>query len=122
MVERERSKSFSVWVARQLKRGYVGFAERLVAAGRLPDVDLVFFFTHEELGRLAQGPDRALVRRVEHRRRLHPRKMALEFPRVCKGKPSRLRRTEGEVQGGDAMQGTPLSRGVAWGRRAWHAR
>jgi phosphohistidine swiveling domain-containing protein len=115
VVERERSKSFTVWIARQLKRGYVGYAEALVAAGRLPDVDLVFFFTHEELGRLAQGPDRALVRRVEHRRRLHPRKMALEFPRVCQGKPAPLVVVEGKMQDGEVMQGIPLSRGVAIG-------
>jgi pyruvate,water dikinase len=115
VVVRERSKSFRVWLARQLKRGYVGYAEALVAAGRLPDVDLVFFLTHEELGRLAQGADRALVRRAEHRRRLHPRKMAVEFPYVCKGKPVPLALVEGEVQEGDLMQGTPLSRGVAIG-------
>jgi pyruvate,water dikinase len=115
VVERERSKSFSVWLARQLKRGYVGFAQRLVAVGRLPDVDLVFFFTHEELGRLAQGPDGALVRRVEHRRRLHPRKLAVEFPRVCQGKPVPLVVIEGKAQDSDVMQGTPLSRGVAMG-------
>lgn len=115
IVVRERSKSFRVWLARQLKRGYVGYAEALVAAGRLSDVDLVFFFTHEELGRLAQGPDRALVRRAEHRRRLHPRKIAVEFPYVCKGRPVPLALGEGGVQEGDMMQGTPLSRGVAIG-------
>jgi len=115
VVERERSKSFSVWMARQLKRGYVDYAQRLVAAGRLPDVDLVFFFTHNELARLAQGPDRALVRSAEHRRRLHPRKMALEFPRVCKGKPVPLAAAEDALTGGDVMQGMPLSRGVAVG-------
>ncbi len=115
VVVRERSKSFRVWLARQLKRGYVAFAQRLVAEGRLPDADLVFFLTHEELGRLAQGPDRALVRRAEHRRRLHPRKMAEEFPYVCKGKPVPVAAGEADVQNGDTMQGTPLSRGVAVG-------
>jgi pyruvate,water dikinase len=115
VADRERSKSFGVWIARQLKRGYVGYAQRLVAAGRLPDVDLVFFFTREELGRLTQGSDRVLVRRAEHRRRLHPRKLALEFPPVCKGKPVPLAAGEGEGQGGDVMHGTPLSRGVAVG-------
>jgi pyruvate,water dikinase len=115
VVQRERSKSFSVWLARQLKRGYVGFAQRLVTAGRLPDVDLVFFFTHQELGRLAQGPDRALVRRAEHRRRLHPQKVAREFPRACTGKPVALSAVESRAKDGDVMRGTPLSRGVAWG-------
>ncbi|HXX11216.1 MAG TPA: PEP/pyruvate-binding domain-containing protein [Burkholderiales bacterium] len=115
VVVRERSKSFRVWIARQLKRGYVGFAERLVAEGWLPDADLVFFFTNEELAQLAQGPDRQLVRRAEHRRRLHPRKMAVEFPYVCQGKPLPLAAAQLEVHEGDAMQGTPLSRGVAVG-------
>jgi pyruvate,water dikinase len=116
VVERERSKSLVVWHARQLKRGYVGFAQRLVALGRLPDVDLVFFFTHEELGRLAQGRDSALVRRAEHRRRLHPRKLAVEFPRSCHGKPVPLTEAGGAAGEGDVMQGTPLSRGVGVGR------
>jgi pyruvate,water dikinase len=116
VVERERSKSFSVWLARQLKRGYIGYAQRLVARGRLPDVDLIFFFTHEELARLAEGADRALVRRAQHRRRLHPQKVALEFPRVCRGKPVPLAPRESETQDGDIMQGTPLSRGLAVGR------
>jgi len=115
IVERERSKSFSVWLARQLKRGYVDYAQRLTARGRLPDVDLVFFFTHEELGRLAHGPDDALVRRAEHRRRLHRHKVSLEFPRVCQGKPVPVAPRQGEMQDGDIMQGTPLSRGLAVG-------
>jgi len=115
VVVRERSKSFRVWIARQLKRGYVGFAQRLVAERRLPDADLVFFLTHEELGQLAQGPDRALVRRAEHRRRLHPRKMTEEFPYVCQGKPVPLAAAQSEGRFDDGMQGTPLSRGVAVG-------
>jgi pyruvate,water dikinase len=41
--------------------------------------------------------------------------MAVEFPYVCKGKPVPLALVEGEVQEGDLMQGTPLSRGVAIG-------
>jgi pyruvate,water dikinase len=115
VVERERSKSFSVWLARQLKRGYVEFAQRLTRLGRLPDADLIFFFTHRELEFLAQGPQEALVRRAQHRRRLHPRKMATEFPRVCQGKPTPVDARESSGRG-DSMQGTPLSRGVAIGR------
>jgi pyruvate,water dikinase len=115
VVERERSKSFSVWLARRLKRGYVDFAQRLVRQGRLPDIDLVFFFTHQELEQLARGPAHGLVRRAEHRRRLHPRKLATQFPRVCQGKPVPLAEAEGMVGRGEALQGTPLSRGVAVG-------
>jgi rifampicin phosphotransferase len=116
VVQRERSKSLSVRLARQLKRGYVGFARQLVRLGRLPDADLVFFFEHAELARLAHGEDRELVRRAEHRRRLHPRKLDLEFPRVCKGKPVPVAPGEFASGNGDPMQGTPLSRGLAVGR------
>jgi pyruvate,water dikinase len=117
VVERERSKSFSVWLARQLKRGYVDFARCLVQQGRLPDPDLVFFFEHRELERLAQGLEPGLVRRAQHRRRLHPRKMATEFPTVCRGKPVPVvPAAPHAVSEQDAIQGMPLSRGVAVGR------
>jgi pyruvate,water dikinase len=115
IVLRERSKSFSVWIARQLKRGYVGLGRRLVALGRLPDTDLVFFFEHEELMRLARADDRALVRRAQHRRRLHPRKMATEFPMVCQGKPRPLADSPPVGGEGSVMHGIPLSRGVVVG-------
>jgi pyruvate,water dikinase len=115
VVQRERSKSLSVRLARQLKRGYVGFAQLLVRLGRMPDADLVFFFEHAELERLARCEDRELVRRAEHRRRLHPRKLDLEFPRVCKGRPVPVAPAEFSWGNGDLMQGTPLSRGLAVG-------
>lgn len=115
IVLRERSKSFTVWIARQLKRGYVGFARQLVAQGRLPDVDLVFFLAHDELMRLARADDPALVRRAQHRRRLHTRKMTTEFPPVCQGKPQPLAEAAPVAGGGAVMHGIPLSRGVAVG-------
>lgn len=115
VVQRERSKSFEVWIARQLKRAYVTFARALVRLGRLPDTDLVFFFEHSELERLSRGEDRDLVRRGEHRRRLHPRKLALAFPRVCQGKPVPAATDESLTNDADAMRGTPLSRGIAVG-------
>jgi pyruvate,water dikinase len=111
VVLRERSKSLSVRYNRQLRHCYLEIARQLVKQGRLPDEDLVFFVTHDELGRLVRGEDRALVRRALHRRRLQPQKMALEFPRVMVGKPVPL--TPGG-EGEDAkavMHGTPVSRG-----------
>jgi pyruvate,water dikinase len=41
IVERERSKSFSVWLARQLKRGYVDFAKRVTEGGCQTRSDLL---------------------------------------------------------------------------------
>jgi rifampicin phosphotransferase len=116
VVLRERSKSHAVRVTRALRPAYLALAERLVSAGKLPDVDAIFFFTHGELARLIEGRDPALVRRALHRRRLHPQKAALDFPRVSIGKPRPID-TSGEGAGeGDQMHGTPVSRGVAIGR------
>jgi pyruvate,water dikinase len=116
VVLRERSKSLSVRYLRQLRHGYLDIARQLVEQGRLPDEDLVFFVTHDELGRLVRGEDRALVRRALHRRRLQPQKMALEFPRVMVGKPVPL--TPGGESGDAeaAMHGTPVSRGLVVGQ------
>jgi len=46
---------------------------------------------------------------------LHPRKVALEFPRVSQGKPAPWSVAQRDAQDGDVMQGMPLSRGVAIG-------
>lgn len=118
VVLRERSKSHVIRVLRKLRGAYLALAERLVAHGRLPDTDLIFFLTHEELAELARGKQPRLLRRALHRRRLHPQKMALEFPPVSEGKPRPLEKLE--TAGGAAdqvvMRGTPVSRGVITGR------
>jgi pyruvate,water dikinase len=113
VVLREEAKSLAVRLLRVLKRGYLSLAEVLVADGRLPDADLLFFLRQQELERLLQAPDRALVRRAEHRRRLHPQKAALRFPRVFEGKPVPLGADAGGAPvAGDVRVGTPVSRGV----------
>lgn len=115
VVLRERSKSHAIRVARKLRPAYLALAEMLVSARRLPDTDAIFFFTHEELGHFIEAGEPGLVRRALHRRRLHPQKMALEFPRVSMGKPRPIE-GDGEPAGdGDAMHGTPVSRGIALG-------
>lgn len=118
VVLRERSKSHLIRMIRKLRRAYLALAERLGAAGRLTDPDLLFFMTHAELGRLAQAKDPALIRRALHRRRLHPQRMALEFPPVSVGKPVPLGADAGAAAGapGEVLRGTPVSRGVVVGR------
>lgn len=118
VVLRERSKSHLIRMIRKLRRAYLAFAELLVAAGTLPDKDLLFFMTHSELGRLVQAKDPALIRRALHRRRLHPQRMAIEFPNVSVGKPVPLTPDAGAATDakGEVLHGTPVSRGVVVGR------
>jgi rifampicin phosphotransferase len=115
VVLRERSKSHAIRVARKLRPAYLALAEMLVSARRLPDTDAIFFFTHDELGRFIEAREPGLVRRALHRRRLHPQKMALEFPPVSMGKPRPIEGDGKPAGDGDSMHGTPVSRGVALG-------
>ncbi|HRI68792.1 MAG TPA: PEP/pyruvate-binding domain-containing protein [Polyangium sp.] len=115
LVLRERSKSHGVRCIRKLRPAYLALAQHLVDAGTIPDTDLVFFFTHQELLRFVENPDPALVRRALHRRRLHPQKMALQFPRVFRGKPIPIDESATTYGTGDVMHGTPVSRGLVVG-------
>ncbi|MBW2399490.1 MAG: pyruvate, water dikinase [Deltaproteobacteria bacterium] len=53
---RERSKSLLVATTVHFKRAYRALAAQLVAEGRLPDEDALYFLLHEELGELAAAP------------------------------------------------------------------
>lgn len=116
IVLRERAKSLSVRILRRLRGGYLDLARMLVERGRLTDTDLVFFLTHDELGRVARASDPSLVRRALHRRRLHPQKVALTFPRVSRGRPIPADPRADRAPTDDVLRGTPVSRGVAVGR------
>lgn len=117
VVLRERSKSQLVRILRQLRGSYLRLGALLVEAGRLPDADAVFFFTHPELGELCEAGQPRLVRRALHRRRLQPQKAALQFPPVSLGKPQPLPVDHSFPEDeADALHGTPVSRGVAIGR------
>ncbi len=115
LVLRERSKSHAVRLLRKIRPAYLELAQRLVDRKDLPDTDLIFYFTHEEVGKMIEQPDPALVRRALHRRRLQPQKMALQFPRVCRGKPKPIEETFDPNDTTEVMQGTPVSRGVVIG-------
>lgn len=115
LVLRERSKSHAVRILRKIRPVYLELAQRLVDRKDLPDTDLIFYFTHEEVGKFIDQPDPALVRRALHRRRLQPQKMALQFPPVCKGKPKPIEETFDPNDTTEVMQGTPVSRGVVIG-------
>lgn len=115
VVMRERSKSHAIRAMRAFRPAYLALADLLVDAKVLPDNDLVFFFTHEELGQLVDTRDSNLVQRALRRRRLHPQMMALEFARSSLGKPMPIQ-LQAETEGAtDAMHGTPVSRGVVEG-------
>lgn len=115
---RERTKSLAIRAQRQVKLGYRALGRRLVALGRLPDEDAVFFLTHDELVALAE--DRAPSTLGDHaaaRRALLPWLESLRFEGVAHGLP-RPRETSAASppRAPGALAGLPVSRGVATGR------
>lgn len=61
VLQREANKDCCIFVNHQLRLAYRNLAQLMVKEGRLPDADLVFFFTHYELGALLQTRDPVLI-------------------------------------------------------------
>ncbi len=112
---REHTKSLVIKIQGRFRHAYRRLARLLVDRCVLPDEDLVFFFTHAELGRLVRGGDPELVRRAIRRRRLLPEQAALRFPDVFRGAPVPL--TAASTPAGDSavLAGRPVSAGVVRG-------
>ena len=115
VVLRERSKSALIAFQDHLKRGYRSLGQQLEARGTLPDADLVYFFTHDELRHVVEGEgDGALA---EARRAQLEELWELEFPLVSVGPPEPLHRAREAGPNDDSgWTGMPVSRGVAEGR------
>jgi rifampicin phosphotransferase len=111
---RERTKSLLIEITAELRDAYRDLAEVLVRQGCLHDQDLVFFFTHDELGAFCQRPSERDVARAVARRLGHDYRMSCEFPVVWVGNCEPLPRVF-EVGHGEAV-GRPVSPGHVEGR------
>lgn len=109
---REHTKSRCIQVTNGFRKLYNTMAEKMVEQGIIPDKDLIFFFTKEEIGELIKG-DKALVKKAMKRRRLYPVQCSLRFNEVYSGKPIPIEETT--IDKSD-FQGTPASPGIVTGR------
>lgn len=109
---RERAKSRLVAETVHFKRAYRRLAEQLVAEGRLPDADAVYFLLHEELGALAaSAPGDRLAEVAVGRRQALTWQETLHFPEVCVGRPQPV-----PVSAGDPEDGVVVGKPVSGGR------
>lgn len=106
---REHTKSRCIQVTNGFRKLYNVMAKKMVEEGIIPDEDLIFFFTKEELGKLIAG-DKALVKKAMKRRRIYPTQCSLRFKEVYSGKPIPVE-DEQNLDKSD-FQGTPASPGV----------
>lgn len=113
---REHTKSLLVMVTHRLKRGYRHLAKLLLAEGHIPDPDLVFFFTHNELRDFVAAPSVEWVSKAKQRRVALSFHEKMEFDDVYVGKPEPLVWEPSDSAKAGELMGRPVSRGVVEGR------
>ncbi len=114
MRRREHTKSHLVTVAHRFKLAFAHLGELLVAEGALPDADLVYFFTFEELPDFVSARDDAMLRRALQRREALPFQQRLEFPEISVG-PAKPLQQQAIAAGDGRIAGRPASGGVVEG-------
>jgi pyruvate,water dikinase len=82
--------------------------------GLLPDADLVFFFTTDELSTFWGAPSETAVAHALTRRSALDFQQQFEFPEISVGLPQPLEPQSVEITDG-VLQGRPASRGVVEG-------
>lgn len=112
VVDREYTKSQLIRLIDMFKTQYARLAGLLVDERLLSDADLIYFLTHEEIGRLVDG-DAYLVPLAIRRRKAHAIQENLSFDDVYMGKPVAdvfdVKLDEG------MMSGVPVSNGECEG-------
>jgi pyruvate,water dikinase len=110
---REKSKSLLILVIHKFKLAARSLSNALEAEELLPEADLAYFLTTEELVELTSGRGEGLVGRARRRRRLYPQRMEIRFPDLSRGRPVP---SEAHLpDGGSLLKGIPVSRGIAEG-------
>jgi len=110
---REYTKSRTIYVLDQFRKAYRHLASLMVAAGMLPEEDLIFFLTQDEIGRFIGG-EKSLLKKAVARKRIFPVQQGINFPYCQMGIPVPLSEVADSC---DAvkLQGTPVSRGNVTG-------
>lgn len=112
VVDREYTKSRLIEIIDLFKTQYARLARLLVDGSLLPDTDLIYFLTHEEIGRLIEG-DSSLVPLAVRRRKAHAIQEELSFDDIYLGKPIADVFDAGQDDG--VITGVPVSNGECEG-------
>lgn len=111
---REKTKSQLADLSHRFKRGFRHLGELLLAEGKLPDADLVCFFTVDELPAFVDQPTAAAVEQAIQRRNALDYQQQFEFAEISVGMPQPMEQQAIEVIDG-VLPGRPASRGVVEG-------
>lgn len=84
---REKTKSMLIRTTHAFRLAYRRLAQLLVRDGKIPDADLIFYFTHNEIQELIYSNGAVVINKANRRRKLHPQLEALQFPELSMGVP-----------------------------------
>ncbi|XP_077511472.1 rifampicin phosphotransferase-like isoform X2 [Amblyomma americanum] len=113
---RETSKSAVVRVIHQLRLMFHQLSLRMVSEGRLPDAELLFFLTFEEIGQLLRTRSPELVLKAQRRKGIHAKVDKDSYPCISVGIPKPIERMRKPIGGDFEIKGNPMSQGVAEGK------
>jgi phosphohistidine swiveling domain-containing protein len=115
--KREYTKAIIIKISSRIRSAYRTLAGMLVSEGFLPEEDLVFFITHQELKILCNGvPNPEMVTNARHRRRHYAGQMDLRFPDFCKGIPTPMEVPTNRIESGSTHRGMAISPGTVRGK------
>jgi len=113
---REYTKARYIKVLDVFKQAYMKLGAMLVDGGVLPDADLVYFLTQDELGELVLDKRLGLVKTAMKRRRLLPVQQKVRYNDVYIGDPEPIEDKREAAASGTVLKGIPISRGEVTGR------
>ncbi|KFM70975.1 putative phosphoenolpyruvate synthase, partial [Stegodyphus mimosarum] len=115
---REMTKSILVKVVDEWRKAFRHLAKLMVSEGRIPDADILYFMTLQEIKDLLDTRSPKILVRAAQRERRHPILDKYIFPEIMKGIPKPINLVETPIVSTDEhlmMKGVPVSQGVTEG-------
>lgn len=115
--QREKAKSFMIKMFDMIREAYWHLADMMVLEGRLPEKDLLFFLSHDEIGELLKTRSPRLIAKAVRRKKMYPEQDKIIYPEITNGIPCliNLNTSKSMYNSQNLMKGIPVSCGIAKG-------
>ncbi|KYN05755.1 putative phosphoenolpyruvate synthase, partial [Cyphomyrmex costatus] len=115
---REMTKNITTSAMHKLRLAYRRLGVLMVTEGYIPDEQLIFFLTHQEIGQLLNNHNPSLVRKALRRRKIYQKVAKFEYPEFNTGMPIPIEPTldVSSYEGCTQIEGTSVYGGSVSGR------
>ncbi|XP_018366486.1 PREDICTED: uncharacterized protein LOC108763401 isoform X2 [Trachymyrmex cornetzi] len=115
---REMTKNATVSAMHILRLAYRRLGVLMVTESYIPDEQLIFFLTHQEIGQLLNNHNQLLVRKALRRRKIYQKVAKFEYPEFSTGMPIPMEPTfdASPYEGCTKIEGTSVCGGSVLGR------